>query len=161
MTSHLICDVCTSCSVTFDSLWHYGLQPSSLLSPQNSPGKNTGVGCHFLLHYIWYIFQITNYDFELSSHSISNTRPAFSSGSGVRGWGLSMNHRCSQGPFRATQQHQVCPKELAHMQPARGVLFLHLTRNPDVRLCTRKFPCFWNFRLCTQFLTLKETIILG
>ena len=27
----------------------YGQQPSRLLCPQDSPGKNTGVGCHFLL----------------------------------------------------------------------------------------------------------------
>ena len=26
-----------------------GLQPTRLLSPWNSPGKNTGVGCHALL----------------------------------------------------------------------------------------------------------------
>ena len=27
----------------------YGLQPTRLLCPWDSPGKNTGVGCHFLL----------------------------------------------------------------------------------------------------------------
>ena len=27
----------------------HGLQPTKLLRPLNSPGKNTGVGCHFLL----------------------------------------------------------------------------------------------------------------
>ena len=27
-------------------------QPTRLLRPSDSPGKNTGVGCHFLLHYI-------------------------------------------------------------------------------------------------------------
>ena len=91
---------------------------------------------------------------EFSSHSISNTRPDFSSGRGIRRQGLSMNHTRSQGPFRAARQHQVYPKELAHLWPARSVLFLHLSRNLHVRLCTRKFPCFWNFRLCIQFLTL-------
>ena len=25
-------------------------QPTRVLHPQDSPGKNTGVGCHFLLH---------------------------------------------------------------------------------------------------------------
>ena len=25
-------------------------QPTGLLCPWDSPGKNTGVGCHFLLH---------------------------------------------------------------------------------------------------------------
>ena len=36
-------------SVVSDSLRLHGLQPTRLLSPWNSPGKNTGVGCHFLL----------------------------------------------------------------------------------------------------------------
>src|SRR5574337_609497 len=31
------------------SLQPYGLYPSRLLYPWDSPGKNTGVGCHFLL----------------------------------------------------------------------------------------------------------------
>ena len=36
-------------SVTFALLRHYGLQPTRFLCPWDSPGKNTGVGCHFLL----------------------------------------------------------------------------------------------------------------
>ena len=32
-----------------DSLWPCALQPSRLLCPQDSPGKNTAVGCHALL----------------------------------------------------------------------------------------------------------------
>ena len=32
-----------------DSVRPYGLQPTRLLRPWDSPGKNTGVGCHFLL----------------------------------------------------------------------------------------------------------------
>ena len=36
-----------TCSVMSDSLRAHGLQPSSLLYPWNSPGQNTGVGCHF------------------------------------------------------------------------------------------------------------------
>ena len=28
----------------------HGQQPTRLLCPRDSPGKNTGVGCHFLLH---------------------------------------------------------------------------------------------------------------
>ena len=45
--------VCVSCSVMSDSLQYHGLQPSRLLCPQNSPGKNTGVGCHALLQGIF------------------------------------------------------------------------------------------------------------
>ena len=32
--------------------WPHGLQPTRLLCPWDSPGKNNGVGCHFLLQCI-------------------------------------------------------------------------------------------------------------
>ena len=32
-----------------DSLRPHGVQPARLLCPWNFPGKNTGVGCHFLI----------------------------------------------------------------------------------------------------------------
>ena len=35
-----------------DSVQPYGQQPTRLLCPQDSPGKSTGVGCQFLLHYV-------------------------------------------------------------------------------------------------------------
>ena len=38
-----------SCSVVSDSVRAHRRQPTRLLCPQNSLGKNTGVGCHFLL----------------------------------------------------------------------------------------------------------------
>ena len=40
-------------SVVSDSLWSRGLQPTRILCPWDSPGKNTGVGCHFLLQGIF------------------------------------------------------------------------------------------------------------
>ena len=42
-----------SCSLLPESLQPYGLQPANLLCPWSSPGKNTGVGCHFLLQGIF------------------------------------------------------------------------------------------------------------
>ena len=39
--------------VMFNSFVLHGLQPSRLLYPWNFPGKNTGVGCHFLLQGIF------------------------------------------------------------------------------------------------------------
>ena len=39
--------------VVSDSLRRHGLQPTRLLRPWNSPGKSTGVGCHFLLQGIF------------------------------------------------------------------------------------------------------------
>ena len=47
--SHLL----FSLSVVSDSLWPHGLQHVRLLWPWDSPGKNTGVGCHFLLQGIF------------------------------------------------------------------------------------------------------------
>ena len=40
---------CQVASVVSDSVRPHGLQPTRLLRPWGSPGKNTGVGCHFLL----------------------------------------------------------------------------------------------------------------
>ena len=43
--------LCCRCFITklCPTLQHHELQPTSLLCPRNFPGKNTGVGCHFLL----------------------------------------------------------------------------------------------------------------
>ena len=48
----------TSCcwhvaSVVSDSVWPHRRQPTRLPRPWDSPGKNTGVGCHFLLQWRW------------------------------------------------------------------------------------------------------------
>ena len=40
---------CLVTSVVSDSLRPYGPWPARLLCPRDSPGKNTGVRCHFLL----------------------------------------------------------------------------------------------------------------
>ena len=45
--------VCVSRSVLSDFLWPNGLQPSRLLCPWNSPGKNTGVDCHSLFQRVF------------------------------------------------------------------------------------------------------------
>ena len=49
--SHCCC--CQVASVVSDSVRPHGLQPTRLLHPWDSPGKNTGVGCHFLLQWKW------------------------------------------------------------------------------------------------------------
>ena len=41
------------CSVVSDSWQPHGLQPIRLLCPMDSPGKNTGEGCHFLFQGIF------------------------------------------------------------------------------------------------------------
>ena len=44
-----VCTYHVEASVVPDSLRPYGLYPTRLLSPWDSPGTNTGVGCHVLL----------------------------------------------------------------------------------------------------------------
>ena len=49
----MLCFQKWSHSVVSDSLWPYGPWPTRLLCPWYFPGKNTGVGCHFLLQEIF------------------------------------------------------------------------------------------------------------
>ena len=44
-----MCCYCWVASVVSDSVRPHRRQPTRLLRPWDSPGKNTGVGCHFLL----------------------------------------------------------------------------------------------------------------
>ena len=43
------CCCCQVASVVSDSVWPHRRQPTRLPQPWDSPGKNTGVGCHCLL----------------------------------------------------------------------------------------------------------------
>ena len=43
------------CSIVPDTLRPHGLHPARLLCPWDFPGKNTGVGCYFLLQGIFLI----------------------------------------------------------------------------------------------------------
>ena len=45
----ICCCCCWVASVASDSVWPHRRQPNRLPRPWDSPGKNTGVGCHFLL----------------------------------------------------------------------------------------------------------------
>ena len=49
MSGHLDCCCCEVASVMSDSVGPHRRQPTRLPRPWDSPGKNTGVGCHFLL----------------------------------------------------------------------------------------------------------------
>ena len=52
-TSRWVCVCVHVCSVASDSLQHHRLQPTRFLCPCDSSGKNTRVGCHFLLQGIF------------------------------------------------------------------------------------------------------------
>ena len=56
MVSAIYCCCCCFCLVAkscLTLLWRHGLKPIRLLCPWDFPGKNTRVGCHFLLQGIF------------------------------------------------------------------------------------------------------------
>ena len=55
------CCCCQVASVMSDSIRPHRWQPSRLPRPRDSPGKNTGVGCHFLLQGIFLPQQLNPY----------------------------------------------------------------------------------------------------
>ena len=66
-------------SFAFDSLWSYGLYPARLLHPWDFPGKNTGVGSHFLLQSI-FLTQRSNVcllHWQANSLSLSHLRSPY------------------------------------------------------------------------------------
>ena len=74
--------LCISCSVMPYSLQPHRLQPIRLLCPWDSPGKDVGVICHFLL-------QVR----DLSEDCIPGWQPLSSEGLFQRGKGLIKKHR--------------------------------------------------------------------
>ena len=57
---------CYVTSVVSDSVQPHRWQPTRLPYPWDSPGKNTGVGCHFLLQVIIYKMLTLNILVELT-----------------------------------------------------------------------------------------------
>ena len=89
-------------AVMADSLWPHGLYPTRLLCPWDSPGKNTGVGCHALLQGIL-LTQASNLHFLYLLHWQAGSLPPRKSntpGSMLfgpfyierRGWGFMKSH---------------------------------------------------------------------
>ena len=52
ITGSWMCMLAKSFQVVSDSLGPYGQQPTRLLCPWNSPGKNTGMGCHVFFQWM-------------------------------------------------------------------------------------------------------------
>ena len=69
-SGHVYCVCVCVCSVMSNSLWSHELQPARLLCPWDFPGKNTGVGCHFLLQGI-YLTQIKSVSTALQVDSLT------------------------------------------------------------------------------------------
>ena len=51
----LLCEYVLSCSTMSDCLRLHGRKLTRLLCPWDSPGKNTGLGCYFLLYGIFLV----------------------------------------------------------------------------------------------------------
>ena len=62
------CCCCCITSVMSDSVWPHRRQPTRLPCPWDSPGKNTGVGCHRLLCKHWINVSYCDYNDEKSQY---------------------------------------------------------------------------------------------
>ena len=91
----LVCTNAQSCQ----ALLLYGLQPPRILCPRRSPGKNTGVGCHFLLQGIFPLKR-SNLSVLCFLHCQSDSLPLSHLGSPCENW-----HSLST-PVKVTQS---CP----------------------------------------------------
>ena len=137
-------------------------EPARLLSPWDSPGKNTGVGCHFLLHGIFPI-QGSNPGFQHCRQILYRL-----SGNGAQGeeaeWWAWVPPRQSPGQELCTgrglgeapqEQKGVALKSSSRKQggPAQGALSSGSAKRPwgMVLLAATKEPCREGFRLiCLQ-----------
>ena len=125
--TYICLPVCSDTSVVTNSWQIYGPHPSRLFCPLDSQGKNTGVGCHFLLQYITHIYPISIYlytcpywaSFPLPSFLLSPRR-------GIAGLHEGQNHwlkvtRCLRSEnevnLRGQRREEVCeqatPKALS------------------------------------------------
>ena len=76
------CYCCQVTSVVSDSVWPHRRQPTSLPCPWDSPGKNTGVGCHFHLQCMKVK---TEKEVDQSCRTLSNPTDCGLPGSSVQG----------------------------------------------------------------------------
>ena len=65
------CVCMLSCSIMSDYLQLHGLYPARFLCPWDFPGKNTGVGCHFLFQGIFLTQRLTHTSTHTHAHSLS------------------------------------------------------------------------------------------
>ena len=85
------CTCMLSRSVMSDSLRLHGLQPARHLCPRNFPGKNTGVGCYFLLQGI-FLTQGSNTHLLCLLHWQVNSLPLLHLGSPDSSYTLKITH---------------------------------------------------------------------
>ena len=115
-----------------DSAWPDRWQPTSLPIPWDSPGKNAGVGCHFLLPVV-YICQL----FPQLAAPLQNSTNEPVSRAGIRDADVEnrLVHTGREGRRIDFQAHNVCwvgGRALFPDSCARGPSFLHFQPSPHM-----------------------------
>ena len=117
------------CSVMSDSLWPHWLWPTRFLCPWNSPGKNTGVGCRFLLQGIFPIQGLNSCLLHWQADSLWSEPP-----------GKPCPPLCSSAKSQVGQRYQfLLPSWLVTL----GTLMVRIRlqcRKPRFDPCIRKIP---------------------
>ena len=103
------------CSVVSNFLQTHGMQPTRFLCPWNFSGRNTGVGCHFLLQGIFPI-QGSNWCLQRLLHWQADSLPLSHLGSAVQ-------DRC---PITTSRLIQVSSFWQLSLKNARSVYFMIL-----------------------------------
>ena len=98
------CCCCYIASVVSDSVWCHRRQPIRLLCPWDSPGKNTGVGCQFLLQ----CMKVKS-ESEVAQSCLTLSDPMDRSLPGFSVHGFSRQEYWSGVPFLHFQSHKLCP----------------------------------------------------
>ena len=119
-------DICLVTSVMSDSLRPHGPWPARLLCPWDSPGKNTGVGCHFLLQCM-----------KVKVKSLSHVQPS------ATPWTAAFQAPLSMGFSRQEYWSGVpLPSPMSYLGNSRKKLFEHIYAR----------PCFKHFTYINEFI---------
>ena len=123
-----------------DSVRPHGLQPTRLLSPWDSPGKSTGVGCHYLLQYM-----------KVESESeVAQSCPTLCDPMNCSTPGLPVHHQLPK--FTQTHVHQIVMPS-SHLILCRPLLLLPQIP-PSIRVFSSestlrmRWSKYWSFSFC-------------
>ena len=149
------------CSVMSDSLWPYGLQPTRLLCPWASPGKNTGAGCHALLQRI-FLIQESNLSFLRLLHQQAGSLPLAPPGKSLYSC---TSHLCSGIAFLLyLSRNLIMPSQILNVTTSKRSSLFTLDFFPNTHLISYipdQTIWDWSFYrsrvvICWQFL-MKQT----
>ena len=141
------------------SLRPHGLQPSSLLRPWDFPGKGTGVDCHFLLHWCFFIQSVIVLIFIWFFRTLCNLyKPQMSIPPGL----LESDHQQLRGSQRLTPPLQVQQTLWCSSEPSK---FLILNSNSNIFmyniLCSNFCHWFYFLILWLHHLQKKSLYVIN